>query len=195
MRRALLTLVVALVAFSNLAKGEYIPIAVGDEWTMAATIVSPKGKVTKGIVHRRIESADERNGMTYVRSRTWTIGLPTRTESTKLLRKDVHAVYSIDESVADAAEQIEVVLPLKAGLSWQQTVESKTLTHTVIGLETIEVSGKTYGNCYHIRTSTADGSYTEDFWEAPRVGNVKSIIAYGNGIKLTLTLEEFKSVN
>jgi hypothetical protein len=195
MRCAFLILMLATGAFSASAEGEYIPIAIGDEWTMAAAMVSPTGLITKGLVRRRIESAAEKNGKAYVRSRTWTVGMQKMTESTKLLRKDEKAVYSIDESNGDSTEQIEVVLPLKAGVTWQQTVGSKTMTNTVVGLESIEVSGKTYENCYHIRISSADGSYTEDFWEAPRVGDVKSIIAYGNGAKLTLTIEEFKSGN
>jgi hypothetical protein len=195
MHRVLLTLIVALGALSHIAEGEYIPIAVGDEWAMAAAIFSPTGKATECVVRRRIESAIEKDGRTYVRSRTWTVGMPKRTETTKLLRKDTNGVYSIDESIADSSEQIEVALPLKAGVTWQQIVGPKTLTHTVIGLETIEVFGKIYANCYHIHTSSADGSFTEDFWEAPRVGNVKSMILYGNGMKFTLTLEEFKAGN
>jgi len=195
MRRALLTLLLVLGAFSPLARGEYIPIAIGDEWTMTATLFFPDGKAAEGIVRRRIENGAEKDGKTYVRSRTWTVGLPKRTESTKLLRKDAHAVYSIDEKIENSAEQIEALLPLKAGATWSQTVGSNTLTHTVIGLETVDVSGKTYQNCYHLRTTSADGSYTEDFWEAPRVGNIKSIIVYGNGVKFTLALEEFKSGN
>ena len=190
----LLTLIISLSAFSSSLRGEYIPIAVGDEWTMSALIVSPSGKASEGVVRRRIDSVAEKDGKTYVRARTWTVGRPKSTESTKLLRKDLNAVYSVDEGVAGSPEQIEVVLPLKAGVTWQQTVGPKTLTHTVIGLENIDVSGKTYENCFHIRTTSTDGSYTEDFWEAPRVGNVKSIIAYGNGARFTLTLEEFKCI-
>jgi hypothetical protein len=191
--RAFLTLMLALGAFSTLAKAEYIPIAVGDEWTMAATFVTPAGKTTEGIIYRRIESAVGKDGKAYVRSRTWTAGLAKRPDSTKLLRKDADAVYSIDESIPDSAEQIEAVLPLKVGSTWQQTEGAQTLTNTVLGREAIEVSGKTYGDCYHIRISSADGNYIEDFWEAPRVGNVKSIITYGSGARLILTLKEFKS--
>jgi hypothetical protein len=193
MQRVLIAVMAAMTVLSTLARGEYIPIAIGDEWTMAATMVSPTGQVTKGHVRRRIERATEKDGKAYVRSRTWTVGMQRMTESTKLLRKDEKAVYSIDESNGGSAEQIEVVLPLKPGITWQQTVGSKTMTNSVVGLETIEVSGKTYENCFHIHISSADGSYTEDFWEAPRVGDIKSIIAYGNGATLTLTIEEFKS--
>jgi hypothetical protein len=193
MRYAFLILLAALGFFPTIAEAEYIPIAVGDEWTMAMNVVSPAGQSSDGLFRRRIESADAKDGKAYVRERTWTVGLAKRTESTKLLRKDVNGVYSIDESVAGAVEQMEVVLPLKVGATWQQTEGAKTMTNTVIGLESIEVAGKTYENCYHIRISSSDGTYTEDFWEAPRVGNVKSIIAYGSGLKITLTIQEFKS--
>jgi hypothetical protein len=192
-RGALLALALAWGVFSPLAKAEYIPIAVGDEWTMAATFVAPSGKTTEGLIYRRIETADAKDGKAYVRSRTWTAGLAKRPDSTKLLRKDANAVYSIDESTSDSPEQIEAVLPLKIGSTWQQTAGSQTLTNTIVGREAVEISGKTYEDCYHIRISTVDGSYTEDFWEAPRVGNVKSIITYGSGAKLILTLKEFKS--
>jgi len=193
MRRALLILVVALGALPTFVEAEYIPIAVGDEWTMAMTVISPNGQVTEGVFRRRIESADAKDGKAYVRERTWTVGLAKRTELTKLLRKDVNGVYSIDESVVGSAEQVEVVLPLKPGAMWRQTVGAKTMTNTVIGLESVAVPGKTYENCFHIRISSADGSYTEDFWEAPRVGIVKSTVVYGSGLKITLTIQEFKS--
>jgi hypothetical protein len=111
-----------------------------------------------------------------------------------LLRRDEHGVYSINEMIEGSAEQIEVSLPLEVGSTWQQLEGTKKMTHTVVGLDNLEVGGKTYENCYHIRISTDGGGYTEDFWEAPIVGNVKSVISFGSGLKITLTIKLFKSI-
>ena len=189
---ALLALFLGLGALAARARAEYIPIAVGDEWTMAMSIETPSGRSSEGVFRRRIESAERKDGKEYVRERTWTMGLAKGKEKTKLLRKDLSGVYSIDESVPGSPEQTEIVLPLKIGGTWQQRSGGKKITYTVLEMEEVEVSGKTYANCYHIRAASDDGSYTEDFWEAPHVGNVKSIIAYPDGIRVTLTMTAFK---
>jgi hypothetical protein len=195
LRVSLLALLLGLGALAPWARAEYIPIAVGDEWTMDMTIFSPAGHSSRAVFRRRIESADPKDGKDYVRERTWTLGLPKSKETTKLLRKDINGVYSIDESAPGGTEQTEIVFPLKPGASWRQTSSGKNITYTVVDLEEVDVSGKAYTNTYHIRAASDDGSYTEDFWEAPRVGNVKSVIAYPNGIKVTLEITDFKAGN
>jgi hypothetical protein len=64
------------------------------------------------------------------------------------------------------------------------------LTHRIAGLETLKVGGSTYTNTWHFHTSSADGQYVEEFWEAPGVGNVKAVIRNPGGT-ITLTLREF----
>jgi hypothetical protein len=192
MRYVLWCLIAAVYGSSAMAGDEYIPLTVGDEWTMASTSVSPTGQVSEGVARRKIEGSVEKGGKTYFRSRTWTESEPAGMEHTELVRMDAKAYYSIDEKKPDAVEQIIMVLPLKIGATWQRTLGSMTATETVIGLETVEISGKVYENCYHIRLSTANGHYTENFWQAPNVGNVKDDVVYGNGLKMSCTLNEFK---
>jgi len=160
---------------------------------MSVSMVSPTGRIAEGLFRRRMEATVARDGKAYVREHTWTVGLPSRTDSMKLLRKDLDAVYSIDESVSGSTEQVEIVLPLKLGLTWQQRAKARMLKNEVVGVETVDAAGKTYENCYHIRVTSSDGSYTEDFWEAPRVGNVKSILTYSSGLKVTVALTDFKA--
>jgi hypothetical protein len=193
MRYLLWCLIVALLGFPALAENEYLPIAVGNEWKMKATLVSPTGELSEGTAHRKVEGTVEKDGKTYFRSRTSIDAGPMKHEYTKLHRKDEKAFYFLDESKEGAAEQVEIVLPLKVGTTWQRTWGSMSLTETVVGIETVTISGKAYENCYHIRVTSPDGSYTEDYWEAPNVGSVKSKAVYGNGGKVTLTLKEFKS--
>jgi hypothetical protein len=189
-------LTTAFSAYSALAGSEYYPLKVGNDVTWAVTFYSVAGTRFEGAAHRRIESTVEKDGKTYFRSRVWFEGLPggimALAQYTRLDRKDDKAEYSIYETIEGLAEQIEVVFPLKAGAKTYKVQNDMFFTNTVIGLERVEVSGKTYENCFHMRSSSSDGSYVEDYWEAPVVGNVKSEIVYGSGFSMTLTIKEFK---
>jgi hypothetical protein len=192
MRFLLLAMMMAVCGCSPSAKEDYVPLAVGDEWTMGATVVSATGHALECIARRQIEGAVERDGKIYFRSRSTMEGMPTKVEITKLVRKDEKGFFSIEEAKKGAVEQTEIVLPLKVGNTWKRTMGSTSVTDTVIGVESVSISGKTYDKCYRIRSVTADNSLTEDFWQAPHVGDVKSVITYGSGAKITLTLKEFK---
>lgn len=171
---------------------EYLPMKEGNEWTMDAVITMPNGEATTATARRKTGTTEERNGKIYHRVLTSMEG-PRPFSYTKLNRKDETGFYTLDPRDPNAKEQAEIVLPLKVGASWKRTSGPMNLTDTVIGLEDITVNGKTYEKCFHIRTSADDGSYTEDYWEAPNVGSVKSETVYGNGAKISLTIREFKA--
>ena len=170
----------------------YLSMKPGNEWTMDMVLVSPSGETTKALGRRRFEDTVEKDGKTYVRSRTWTEGGPTPVEYTKLVRKDGDGMYSILEGGKDEKEQLEVALPLKVGSAWTRQVQGMKFIDTVLRIESVTVGEKTYAKCFHVRTESVDGKYREDYWEAPSIGNVKSEIIYGNGGRITLTLREFK---
>ncbi len=106
------------------------------------------------------------------------------------MRRDSTAWTHADKA---AKEQAEVVSPLKVGQSWERIAGPTTVKNVVVALETVTINEKTYDNCFHIRSTSADSSVTEDFWEAPKIGSVKSEILYGSGGKISLTLREFKA--
>jgi hypothetical protein len=192
MRYAIWPLMAALCGYSALAEDEYCPLTVGQERTMAVTISMPDGSVIAGTAHRKIEGNAEKDGKAYFRCRTWFEGMPFKEGSTKLIRKDEKAVYSIDERDAGAVEHVSVVLPLKVGSTWERIVRGMAVTDTVIQREAIDISGKTYKNCYHIQSIWSDGRFTKDAWEAPNVGTVKEQTAYADGLRFTYTLQDFK---
>jgi hypothetical protein len=174
-------------------QSEYIPVKPGSEWTMDVVLTGPTGKVNKAVGRRRIEDVVEKDGRKYVRSRTWMEGGPSPMEYTKLIRKDADGLHTIAEDGKNGKEQTEIPLPMKPGATWKCDARGVTLNETVIGIESVKIGDKTYENCFHIRIESADGMYREDFWEAPKVGGVKSEIAYGSGGKIALTLREFKT--
>jgi hypothetical protein len=185
-----------LLAFAVLSpaaeEAEYLPLASGHEWIMDVTVTGPDGAVSKGAARRKIGSSEKRGGKEYLRITT-IIEKPLKPSNTaKLTRKDETGVYIIEASDPESKEQTEIVLPLKVGQTWKKSFEKKIFTDTVIGLESVKVQGKTYANCFHIRTTSSDGSFTEDYWEAPGIGSVKSEMVYGNGGRIVLTLREFK---
>ena len=189
MRFLLLALMVAVCAFSALAEDDYFPMNVGDEWTLAVTYVSATGEVSEGLIHRKMNSAINRDGKTYYQLRTWTEGLPQKIDTLKLVRHDEKAVYSIDARKDGAIEQVDFLLPLKVGTTWNRTTNTAV---AVIGLDPVEIGGKHYENCFHVRSTNAGTQMTEDFWLAPNIGNFKSLLAFGSGVKVTTTLKEFK---
>jgi hypothetical protein len=196
MRASFLTLIAVFICAVPLSAAEespYIIVKEGAEWTMEAKLFSPKGDVVPAIGRRVIESGVEKDGKTYLRERTW---LEVKGEKVagynKLARKDDAGFYSIQEDQEGATEQREIVLPLKAGQSWEFISKGKPVKCTVIGLETVTVGDKTYENCFHLRSTGPDGAFTEDFWESPNEGNVKSEILFANGAKVALILKEFK---
>jgi hypothetical protein len=192
MRCALLAVLMVSFGISVLAADEYWPLAIGQERTMTVAISMPDGGIIEGTAHRKIEGAATKDGTAYFRSRTWFEGMPFKSGSTKLIRKDEKAVYSIDERVPGSVEQVIVVLPLKVGATWQRSVRGMAVMNTVLNKEDIDVLGKTYSNCYHIQSTWSDGRYTKDSWEAPNVGTVREKISYADGLTFTYTLKDFK---
>jgi hypothetical protein len=191
MRSVLLTLIMALLAFSAMAGADddYYPIHAGDEWTSEFKVDPPTEGISEGIFRRRIEGVVNKGGRKYFRSRRWTEGLPS-TEFTKLYRKDEKGVYCVEEEIEDPKEQMEVALPLKLGSTWQHKDRQIELTDKVISRETIRAFGKTYESCFHVRSECP--SYTADYWLAANVGIVKVHIIYVTGKSLIATLKEFK---
>ena len=173
---------------------DYLPLREGVEWTMDIEVTYPAGQRLSGVGRRVTGPAEVRDGKTYFRTRTWEEfeGQPRR-ERTKLMRKDASGLHTIDLSAVTPKEEMEVALPLKVGGRWQtKHLHGMVLNHEVMTQETVVVGGKTYTNCFHIRTTSSVGDYTEDFWEAPDVGLVKSLVTMA-GAKVVLTLREFKS--
>lgn len=177
---------------------DYLPLKSGNDWTMDMTITSPSGEVVKATARRRLEDTVEKDGKSYIRLRTWTENTPAPLEFTRLIRKDGDGVYSIMEGGKDDKEQTEqkeIALPLKAASAWQRTLRGMKFFDVIIALESITVGDKTYANCFHIRTESGDGKYREDYWEAPKIGTVKSEAVWGDGTRVTATLREFKPAN
>ena len=192
--RSIPLLLIAFLSASSMAadQKDYLPLKVGNEWTTNAEFTTPKMERSTGTGQRKVEGKVERGGKTYFRIHTKLEGGPTPIDFVKLVRKDETGFYSTADA-ENAREQKEIVLPLKAGQTWQTIWGAKIFTNTVIGLETVIIGEKTYDDCYHIRTEASDKSYSEDYWEAPKVGNVKSEVINGDGSKMTLILKEFKA--
>jgi len=196
MRFLLLALMIALCGCSPSPSpspdDDYCPLALGQEAISTMTIIYPDGKMIEGILRDTIESEVVRDGKTYFRNRELTEGVPNGLNYTELLRKDEKAKYSIDERTRNAVEQIDDLLPFKVGSTWQHTVNGNRLTLSVIEQSKVEVSGKTYDNCFRIHVVSADDRTVEDVWRAPHFGVVKVEVAYGNGVQMTVALKEFK---
>jgi len=178
-------------------QADYFPMNPGDEHTMTVAMTNAKGQTEKMIAHRKIEAeagkvSVEKNGKTYLRLRTWMDGGPLSVKHTRLIRKDDQGLHSVADERGNAAEQLEVPMPLKPGNSWKYEDNGMIHTASVIAIETVIVGERKFENCFHIRSETVGGTFREDFWEAPKVGTVKSEIAYSNGVRITLTFREFK---
>jgi hypothetical protein len=187
----LLLLVSACSVCLAVDDSEFFPIATGNEWIMDATMTAPDGSVKKGTVRRKVGGPEKRHGRTYHRV-TISIEKPLPpSSSTKLTRKDENGVYAIEARDPNSREQTEILLPLKVGQTWTKSLEQKAFTDTVLGIESVTIGKKTYANCFHIQTTSPDGSFTEDYWEAPGIGSIKSEMIYGDGTRISLALREF----
>jgi hypothetical protein len=173
---------------------EYLPLKVGNEWTMDAEFTSTQGEVSKGTVTQVVVETVERDGKMYFRERTSMEGGPFQKEQIilNLARKDDKGFYSISESRNEEKEQLEIILPLVVGQSWERSMGKMKLKDTVVGLENVAIGEDTYQSCYHIRSESTDGTFKEDFWEAPKLGPIKFVMIYGSGAKISMTLREFR---
>jgi hypothetical protein len=176
---------------ADLNPADYFNSRTGDEWTLDAVISLPDGKVLNATAHRKIEELVTKDGTTYFRARTWMEGLPNRSESTRLFRKDAKGAYSVSEADKDAKEIVEMQFPLKPGKKWKLDDKGQLSTAIVVGIETLTIAGKTYENCVHLRVEASDGKI-EDSWEAPKIGTIKDNTVLPNGVKFALTLKEYK---
>src|SRR4051794_3072601 len=184
MRALLLIAALALPAAScsrkpaapALNQADYLPLVVGNEWYMDAAMETSTGEVRKGTAHRVFEETVKQNGLTYIRSRT-TIEFPpfAKQEYTKLLRKDEKGFYTINETNPGSREQLEIPLPLAVGRTWERNDGTRALNDRVVGLETVEIGGVVFRDCVHIRSEAANEKMAQDYWEAPNVGNIKSV--------------------
>jgi hypothetical protein len=109
-----------------------------------------------------------------------------------LIRKDNAGVYWVHDGDNDGKEQMLRMLPIKAGQTWEIRMKGESMKIVVVGLETVTIDSKVYENCFHVRTTSEKPGYSEDDWEAPNVGTVKSEVMFPSGTRLTLTLKEFK---
>lgn len=161
---------------------------------MDLVISLPNGKELKGAAFRKTEGVVEKDGKSYLRTRIWMEGLgDDRGESTRLFRREDSGLYSLSEKGGQTKEQTEMLFPIKVGNSWKTTDrEGEELTVKVVGIEKVTIGDKVYENCYHIRSDSADGG-SEDYWEAPKVGTVRSELVSPNGVKVVVTLKEFKA--
>ena len=171
---------------------DYLQFREGDESTMDFVVVGPDRQGKKGTLLRMVGGEVKRDGKVYWKVRSWMRDGPFRFDESKLVRKDEKGVYAIDLKSEDQREQVEIVLPLKVGREWTRTWRGVEVKERVEKLETVKIGEKRYERCYHIHTEAMDGSFWEDYWEAPRVGWVKSVSAAAGGV-ITVTLREFKA--
>jgi hypothetical protein len=187
-----LQLIWLIVANEALAAEEYLPMAKGMEWVMDLEATSPQGDKTNGVARRRIEQKVEQDGKGYLRSHTWVEGdRPFAMDYTKLVRKEKNGLYSIDERDPKLMERREIVLPFKVGSKWEMPMGAVKINNVVVAKEDVKIGQKVYKDCFRIRSSWDTGEYIEEFWEAPGIGSVKSVIKTKGGT-IVLTLKEFK---
>ena len=188
----LLLVLVRSVASFAAVPSEYLPTSEGMEWTMDGTFTTPDGKIETGTLRRVFGPPETRNGRIYIRRRTWAQGEISFPEMTKWMRLDSKGLHSLDPLEPKQSEQMEVPLPLVIGMTWSLLVGGEKVTQKVVGLEDVTIGEKVYKECFHIRSDPKGGAYYEDYWEAPKVGWVRSETTYPSGFTITWTLREFK---
>jgi hypothetical protein len=168
----------------------WFPLNEGCSWVLDAKMVTPSGGIVPGVAHRVVEGQVERDGKKYFRVRTWIESAATAKKVvTKLTRMDETGVYTIEEGEKGATEQREIAFPLMLNQSWKR--HGGAMKDTIVALETVTIGDTSYENCLHIRTTTPDAKFSESYWVAPNVGNVKSMMSFADGSKIILTLREF----
>jgi hypothetical protein len=171
---------------------QYLKIVPGREWIHDVIISSPDGRIEKALGRSSVGEAVIRDGKTYYRNIIALEGGPNPFTMVKLVRKDESGFFTISESENASTEQMEVKLPLKVGLIWERPFGHLLLKEKVIGLETISIGEKSYKDCFHFRSESEDGSYIEEYWEAPHIGCVKSETTIKEGSRFTWLLREVK---
>jgi hypothetical protein len=184
-------MLMALCGLWARADDDHYPLQVRDEWTYATTLVAPGAQVIEGLWHDKVEATVEKDGKIYFRWRRTASDGRNKEEFTLLLRKDEKAVYTINDT-QESVETVSSMLPVKVGATLQWVEGTSNVTGTVIGVEPITTSTKTYAECFHIRTNSSDGSYTKDQWLAVGIGLVRSECVMGTGLKYSENLIEFK---
>jgi hypothetical protein len=192
-----IAVVVLAASFSahalELGQTEYLPLNVGDEWTMDVMMTSAKGVIQKFKAHRKMMAEVVKDGKTYLCSTTWIEGGPLQHQRyDDFYRKDAKGLYSIVKDWKERKEQLEIPLPMKPSNSWKMEKNGIALIGSVVGFETVIIGERIYDKCIHIMTKTADDECRQDFWRFPRMGTVKSEIVYSDGFKITFNLQKFE---
>ncbi len=199
MRYTLCLLIVASCGNWALAKEDYLPLAVGNHWTMAVKAVSSKGQIITGTYQEETTGTVKKNGRDYFQMQHWVDwkspdAKTARTKVVKhaaLVRKTEKAYYSTVQTKAGFEEGVIYVLPLKTGTSWHVRLASKQRKITVLGRGTVKVPAGTYRHCYHLRVVYRTGTI-KNIWLAPAIGKVKVNGTYPDGHQTTFLLTDFK---
>jgi hypothetical protein len=169
---------------------DYFPGGDYSEWTMTKVITARDGTTKTTTSHRKNDGHVERNGKMYLRTLDWSDDMSFL--GSILTRIDEAGVHVINERDPSAKEQLCTIFPMQIGLTWRYRIGSETIKNTIVGKESVEINGKKYADCFHTHSAAIDGKFTEDEWDAPKIGPVKSLIRIANGTTILLTLLEFK---
>jgi len=200
MRYVIGFLLVTFCGFRAFADEDYVPLAVGNHWTMTVTSTTSKGQVANGTYHEEAAGTVKKGGHRYFAMEQWVKwNLPNQkiadVKSAKhitLVRKTTTAYYSTEKTKKGLVEGVIYRLPLKSGASWDVNWPSRRRKITVLGKESVKVSGQTYKDCYHVRIAYQNGTL-KNIWLAPGIGRVLVKDVFPDGQKISFALTQFKA--
>lgn len=167
---------------------DYAVIVEGSEWTVNVEYFGGSVWRPAGTAYGEVGTTVRRNEKTYFRVEEVGGGIARRL----LMRIDAKGWYEINEDDPNAVEQRRVALPLRVGSTWEWERYGKRLKATVVGLESVTIGNKTYEDCYHVRVQSTGEQFFVNYWHAPFVGQVKSVVRKHSGEMIRTTLREFK---
>lgn len=187
-----ISIAMCLIVMAELdaANPEYCPGKEGSEWIYTYDTYSADGSKRSGLMHRILGRAVVVDGKTYNEESILPNGRPQANVPKILRRKDENGVYTRSTELS-AAEVLSCKLPLEIGARWKAGKRRDEI-HTVTTVESVTVHGKLYEQCYRISVRNTSGDLIQEYWEAPDVGNVKTVASKLDGSKTIIQLREMR---
>jgi len=175
-----------------LAETNYFPIITGHKWTMNAHFESGKD-IEQGHAYHEILEKEKIKGKEYYKQiNTIIVKNKEISRLESYTRIDETGLYML--SGKDKVEYLDTPLPIKVGNNWKYTAYEDEFTVKVIKIGKVEVNGVTYENVAHLHKLNKKGNYKEDYWIAPDLSTIKSIITI-NDQTISLSFNKLDKLN
>lgn len=185
----------ATPAYTQQAKKDYFPLAVGSQWSYRGSFSSEGSKPVDLQGAARVSGKALIRGKEYYKYEiTSSFSQVSRAqglfEDVRYYRIDRGGIFILSGKDDDGPELLEMPTPLRSVLKWS----SGTAEARAERAGTIRLGRRKYSGCLKVTFRAADGAHSTEYYLAPGVGVIKAVYrdSTSPASVMKMTLEAYK---